>query len=123
MVTQADIYSFGVLLWTMWCGKEPFMDVQGNLLALMMAITQGRRPSLDDPAHNFPEGVKRLLQDCWAQEPEQRPSFEDLQQGGMLERGSLFPSPPTPPPAAVAGGDVAGTGPAVAASRDNLSLQ
>ena len=94
-LAQADIYSFGVLLWTMWCGDEPFLDVQGNLLALMMAITQGRRPSFD-PALHWPQPVKDLLVACWAQEPSERPSFEELQEGGMLGRDILFSSEPMP---------------------------
>ena len=88
---KADVYSFAVVLWTMWCGDEPFRDVQGNLLALMMAITRGRRPALD-PKFQWPPNVVALLERCWTHNPEERPSFDELQSKGMLSPEVLFPS-------------------------------
>ena len=83
---KVDVYSFGVLLWKLWCGGEPFSDVKGSLLSLMLAITKGTRPSMA----GWPRGVRELISRCWAVEPGDRPSFEEIQR--LLVHGTMFGS-------------------------------
>ena len=73
----------------LWCGQQPYNDINDSLFGLMMAVTRGTRPPFD-PNHRWPRGVVSLIQSLWAHAPFDRPSFEQLQQTGMLTFDSLF---------------------------------
>ncbi|KAI8463338.1 MAG: hypothetical protein J3K34DRAFT_149057 [Monoraphidium minutum] len=66
-----DVYSFGITLWEMYTGGHAFADVPRALLGHKVAV-QGLRP-------RFPPFVPReyrdLAEECWAPDPDKRPSF------------------------------------------------
>ena len=69
-----DIYSFGMTLWEMMEARRPFR--QFNHCEQMEKWTkEGHRPDL---TVQCPPGCKRLLERCWHQSPEQRPSFSKI---------------------------------------------
>eukprot|EP00936_MAST-01D_sp_MAST-1D-sp1_P001329 g1329.t1 len=90
---KSDVYSYGILLWTLWCGCLPYDDLEDSLLGLMTAVTRGVRP-LFHADHRWPHGVVSLIQYLWQHSPHARPSFEQLQQSGMLSFDSVFLSEP-----------------------------
>ncbi|XP_032364276.1 receptor-interacting serine/threonine-protein kinase 3 [Etheostoma spectabile] len=68
-----DIYSYGILLWSIATGKQPYEYAIREMIKLR--IPEGDRPLPDDirgDAAGLTE-LKRLMERCWDQEPERRP--------------------------------------------------
>jgi small GTP-binding protein len=71
---KADIYSFGVILFEILERREFFGEVE-FLSEVQEHILAGERPSFSDDC--IPS-YANLMQACWDQSPENRPSFADV---------------------------------------------
>ncbi|GES87941.1 kinase-like domain-containing protein [Rhizophagus clarus] len=71
---KSDIYSIGILLWEISSGKPPFCDEQHDV-ALAMEISQGLR---EKPSLNTPENYVKIYTDCWDNEPDNRPTANQV---------------------------------------------
>ena len=68
-----DVYSFGILLWAVVTGEQPYADVE-NMFQLAMQVTQkGRRPTIPS---DCPARLAALMTACWHQKPLRRPTFQ-----------------------------------------------
>ena len=68
---KVDTYSFGIMLWVLHTRRPPHAGLtQFAIIAQVMA--QGLRPTIPGTC---PEGLARLIQECWDQDPRQRPSM------------------------------------------------
>ncbi|RHZ64780.1 hypothetical protein Glove_320g127 [Diversispora epigaea] len=67
----SDIYSIGILLWEISSGKIPYESKFQDKLDLITYISQGNR---EDPFIGTPWDYINIYQDCWNQEPGQRPN-------------------------------------------------
>lgn len=107
---RSDVYSFGVMLWEALTKKVPYetWDVPG--WELSSKICRGDRETI--PTH-IPSELATLIQQCWAQNPNERPTMMEVttRLSQILEH--LFPAMvstsasvlvprPTPAPAPVA---------------------
>ncbi|XP_042795613.1 proto-oncogene tyrosine-protein kinase ROS isoform X2 [Panthera leo] len=73
--TQSDVWSFGILIWEiLTLGHQPY-PAHSNLDVLNYVQTGGRL----QPPRNCPDDLWNLLTQCWAQEPDQRPTFHKIQ--------------------------------------------
>eukprot|EP01122_Echinamoeba_exundans_P015392 TRINITY_DN728_c0_g1_i1.p1 TRINITY_DN728_c0_g1~~TRINITY_DN728_c0_g1_i1.p1 ORF type:complete len:721 (-),score=143.90 TRINITY_DN728_c0_g1_i1:2567-4729(-) len=131
---KADVFSFAMILYELFTGREPHEGVDilkyANLVshedyrppfpgdptlqaqAQEQAFAQGNQPfSFVDSAGkpNFHSLVihpdwKQLIEDCWAQNPEKRPSFSEISSrvNGMVQRKVPSTTKPPTPAAAVA---------------------
>uniref|UniRef100_G1LGZ2 Tyrosine-protein kinase receptor n=1 Tax=Ailuropoda melanoleuca TaxID=9646 RepID=G1LGZ2_AILME len=73
--TQSDVWSFGILIWEiLTLGHQPY-PTHSNLDVLNYVQTGGRL----EPPRNCPDDLWNLLTQCWAQEPDQRPTFHKIQ--------------------------------------------
>eukprot|EP01104_Vermistella_antarctica_P011534 TRINITY_DN3225_c0_g1_i1.p1 TRINITY_DN3225_c0_g1~~TRINITY_DN3225_c0_g1_i1.p1 ORF type:complete len:2234 (+),score=480.91 TRINITY_DN3225_c0_g1_i1:263-6964(+) len=70
---KADVYSYGVMLWELVTRKEFFKEIS-FMSALEQAVIDGKRPEIPDDC--LPE-YRSLIEDCWAGNPEDRPSFAE----------------------------------------------
>jgi serine/threonine protein kinase len=72
---KTDSYSFGVVLWELYTkGEEPYMDEE--ILDIALGVSQGlKRPTLPS---DVPEDFRRLMLDCWQQDPKLRPDIEEI---------------------------------------------
>ena len=69
------MYAFGIVAWELVTGAVPWKDYSDARLT--KAIIKEERPPLDGTQKaSFVGG---LAQRCWAQEPDARPSFEEVQ--------------------------------------------
>lgn len=74
-VTAAcDVYSLGVMMNEMATRTRPWSGVRSAVVGFKVAVV-GHRPKMADPADPLcPPPLRRLIQDCWAQQPEARPT-------------------------------------------------
>lgn len=75
---SSDIYSYGVLLWSVLTGKEPYDTVVSSLVRFR--IPKGDRPDLRAVDTSKAAGLSdltKLMQHCWDSDLNLRPSFKD----------------------------------------------
>lgn len=71
---KADVYSFGVVLWELITRQEPYKGLHKPDI-IVGVVNNGLRPPL------FPDMeplVVELIVACWAQNPEDRPDFQQI---------------------------------------------
>nr|AIG55634.1 secreted protein [Thraustotheca clavata] len=73
--TKGDVYSYGILLYSMWSRSKPYGDQGMNPFQLMTAVVSGLRPVIPI---NCPPGLARLMRQCWDANPLNRPSFPEI---------------------------------------------
>ena len=92
----SDRCSFGVVLWELWTGLEPYADLNYHALMMRLAADRATGEQLRPPLPGSPEwdgepvaelapGWRSLVTRCWAEDPAVRPSFS-----GARQRPSLF---------------------------------
>lgn len=74
---EADIFSFGMMLYELVTGQVPFQGMQST--RILAGILTGMRPPLEP----VPEGachtiLRSVLSACWAENPEDRPTADFL---------------------------------------------
>lgn len=65
-----DVYSFGLLLWQMLACETPLMHMRPDVA--VSDIIAGERPKIPD---FFPDHCSKLIQECWQEHHQLRPSF------------------------------------------------
>jgi len=70
---EADIFSFGFILYELVHGKNPFTEMPAS--QAKEAILYGKRPELSTSVH---PALRDIIQKCWTQQPKDRPSAEAI---------------------------------------------
>ncbi|XP_041853964.1 receptor-interacting serine/threonine-protein kinase 4-like isoform X2 [Melanotaenia boesemani] len=79
-VRSFDIYSYGILLWSIFSGKEPYPEANANAL-LKIRIPKGDRPLVEELEKKQVDGLKALVElmiKCWDEESSKRPLSSEI---------------------------------------------
>jgi len=71
---KADIYSIGLLIWSLFVGKIPFIEIDQLQFVAEITNEQYREPIPDD----INPKIKKLIEVAWDNDPEKRPSLPDI---------------------------------------------
>ncbi|KAK8962368.1 Serine/threonine-protein kinase CTR1 [Platanthera guangdongensis] len=74
---SVDTYSFGVILYEMIEGAQPFHN-KTREDAVRLICLEGKRPQLKYKSKGYPSELKELIEECWDPEPLIRPSFSEI---------------------------------------------
>jgi len=70
---KADVYSFAVIMWELLTRDMPFGEAEAFTIPVL--VTKGKRPELPK---KYPKEFGKLLEKCWNQKSEKRPSFDEI---------------------------------------------
>lgn len=68
----SDVYAFSMVAYYLLTEQIPFQNLSAKEISEKVKANQ--RPNIE--SNNIPESYKRLIQICWSQDPNERPSFE-----------------------------------------------
>ncbi|URD83365.1 Protein kinase domain containing protein [Musa troglodytarum] len=71
---KVDVFSFGIVMWEILTGEEPYANMHYGAI-IGGIVNNTLRPPV--PATCDPEW-RRLMEQCWAPDPSQRPSFSQI---------------------------------------------
>ena len=72
-----DVYSYAISAWEIFYQKRAYHDFfYRNIIRVF--VVKGERPKIAEQDDQMPKEVKVLIQDCWHQEEEKRPSFPHI---------------------------------------------
>ncbi|XP_031501300.1 uncharacterized protein LOC116264960 isoform X1 [Nymphaea colorata] len=71
---KVDVFSFGIVLWEILTGEEPYADIPGGAI-IGGIVNNTLRPPVPDGCE--PEW-RALMEQCWSTDPASRPSFPEI---------------------------------------------
>lgn len=74
---KTDIYALGIMMWEMLAGKRPWQGLKPLLVAYQVAY-RSLRPPVFELGPRCVAPLRQLVEDCWAQEPQRRPSSRQV---------------------------------------------
>jgi serine/threonine protein kinase len=77
--TKCDVFSFGIVVWSLLVWQEPYADLQAShsVFELLSRITtQGLRPKVNEGT--WPPGLVDWYSNMVETDPDRRPSFAEL---------------------------------------------
>ena len=72
-----DVYSYAILVWEIFSQKQAYYDFCDRRL-IYVSVPNGTRPLLVDIVDKINETVMEMIQDCWHQDEEDRPTFTGI---------------------------------------------
>ncbi|GJP39541.1 hypothetical protein CLOM_g23903 [Closterium sp. NIES-68] len=72
---KADVYSFGILLWEVYCCDNPFPYTDLDPDEIASTVNQGLRPDIPSCC---PPQLADLMRRCWHREPGRRPDMSEV---------------------------------------------
>eukprot|EP00939_MAST-03C_sp_MAST-3C-sp1_P001100 g1100.t1 len=78
---RCDVYSYGMMLWAIFCGVEPFPDCRFGHEVVKKVVGCGARPPLDAIGVDIPGAstLRGVMTACWKKNPKRRPGFLEIE--------------------------------------------
>uniref|UniRef100_A0A7S2PV19 Protein kinase domain-containing protein n=1 Tax=Zooxanthella nutricula TaxID=1333877 RepID=A0A7S2PV19_9DINO len=73
---KVDIFSYAMVLFEIMCREIPFEEVEGK--DAVRLVVSGERPDMEAVPPDRPQKLEDLMVACWAQRPQDRPSFAEI---------------------------------------------
>ncbi len=73
VTTQSDVFSFAIVVWEAYICKRPYGDQANEQIAAYRVTCEGLRPPVTS---NIPRGISILMQDCWVDDQQARPTMK-----------------------------------------------
>ncbi|KAK8860760.1 hypothetical protein M9Y10_012426 [Tritrichomonas musculus] len=70
-----DVYSFSYVVYEILTKEKPFSETDKASQIYQKVVMKGERPVIKE---NIPRRFKTLIEECWSQDPNQRPTFDDI---------------------------------------------
>lgn len=83
---KVDVYSYGIMLWEMLAQKVPY-NGEDPTKVIAKVYKNNARPIFPSDVDKVP-GMKKLIEECWERQPENRPSFKEII--GRFASGDAF---------------------------------
>lgn len=78
--TRADVYAFDILMYEVVTGQKAIENMTNekeiNRLKFMNSVVEGKRPTF--PNTGIKAGFRRMIEQCWSNDPKDRLSFSEL---------------------------------------------
>eukprot|EP01095_Lingulamoeba_sp_RSL-Kostka_P001500 TRINITY_DN12086_c0_g1_i1.p1 TRINITY_DN12086_c0_g1~~TRINITY_DN12086_c0_g1_i1.p1 ORF type:complete len:557 (+),score=118.40 TRINITY_DN12086_c0_g1_i1:74-1744(+) len=71
---KCDVYSYGVVIWEAYTRKKPYKNLTA-FQVVVAVVNSGLRPQIPE---NCPQNWRQLMQDCWDEHPDNRPTFSEI---------------------------------------------
>ena len=72
---SSDVYSFGMVVYEIMTTKQPFSGLSGLNQLFNEVVLKSIRPEMNE---DISESYRQLIEYCWSQNPDERPSFDDI---------------------------------------------
>ena len=73
-----DVYSFGVCLWEQIHLEQPYPEIKDEAEVSRLIVEGSRLPSFEETMTIVMPEYNQLMNDCWAKNPQDRPTFERI---------------------------------------------
>ncbi|BFU24266.1 protein kinase domain containing protein [Entamoeba histolytica HM-3:IMSS] len=78
MTLKSDVFSFAICMLEIWLGKEPYDPMKfPDSESILKYVCSGKRLHISDSCL-----IKTIIEQCWAQKPNERPTFKEA--GNLL---------------------------------------
>lgn len=72
---EGDVYSFSLIVYEIITNKIPFNKIKNLNVLYSEIVNNSFRPKFND---KIPESYKKLIECCWSQSPQKRPTFNEI---------------------------------------------
>ncbi|KXZ44164.1 hypothetical protein GPECTOR_72g611 [Gonium pectorale] len=86
---RADVYAFGVILWEMLSGCQPWKGMNLVQVAFTVSLLKHRLPMGRLPPERCPPRLRSIIEACWEEDPARRPAAAELVKKLLLLQQSL----------------------------------
>lgn len=71
-----DVYSFAMIAYEIVTLRHPFEEIENlNVIHVLQKVRNGQFPEFPK---STPKAFKKLIERCWAKNPEERPTFNEI---------------------------------------------